>query len=82
MTVKAKVFKGTWMGRPGTDSEWSLSKSRYGARVAFHQWADESTGTLRVISGNGYTDPANFVEYYKVEGVEPEAVQAFVEALS
>lgn len=82
--MKAKVFRGTWLQRPGTQISFTSVVPGSGLRVLEHQWADEATATVSVLEGDltikpGY--PGAGVEYLKVEGVEPGTGTALVAAL-
>lgn len=69
--MKTKVFKGTWLQRPGTSTVHHLDSNRSGLRVIEHQWADEATVTVSIVAGDAFRNPDGFVYYLKVEGVEP-----------
>lgn len=59
-------MRGTWRGRPGRSETRELGNGT-GLRVVEHQWDDESTVSVRLITG----EYANVVEYLTVDGVEP-----------
>ncbi len=69
-TSKPSVFRGTWLGRPGTSTEYRLGWQRDGLRVIEHRWDDESTVSIRVIEGTAMK-PLTFREYLNIEDVQP-----------
>ena len=75
---KAKVFRGTWLGRPGMSIEFPITGT---LRVIEHRWSDEITASVRLVEGDG-RKPDTFVEYINVDGLPLDSGLALAKALA
>lgn len=75
--IKGKVHRGTWLGRPGTQTEWKVGS---GVMVHEHLWADEQVSTVWVQTGDYLK--GTYAEYLRFEKVEPGTGQALADALA
>ena len=79
--VKVKTFRGTWLGRPGVSITHHLDKKPTGLRIDVHKWDDEAESTVRLIRGDAWRDPDNFVELRKATAQDDAEVARLVDEM-
>ena len=76
---KVKTFKGTWLGRPGTQVTHHFDSQPMGLRVIVQKWDDSQEITVRLVKGDGRTD--KFKTFAKVSTVDDEVVAQLIESV-
>ena len=64
MVHKTKVFKGTWLNRPGESYEYLFEKDKHGLRIIVHTWSDTKEVEIVFVDGDGRT--IDFKRYKKL----------------
>lgn len=70
---------GTWINRGGVQLEVLLASKSDGIRIIVHKWNDEETCSVRLVKGDAWRRPDEFVQFWQIDGVTYDA-QAIAEA--
>lgn len=75
MLKQEKIFKGTWLGRPGTSQCYYKTSHKGGPRVVVHVWSDTGEAVVRAVTGDAFRRPGSFKEFKSLTQVNPTPVQ-------
>jgi hypothetical protein len=75
MAKKSDTFRGTWCGRPGVQQTYYFQSNRLGNRVIVQWFDDSSEVAVWAMRGDFWRNPAEAVEYERVELLAPVPAQ-------